>query len=519
MNIHNTPTKSVKVRGRPLKQPSPSDYCRICKVNLKINLGNFSRYISTENIYVSKKSDAEGFSLSDLITKTLRIPVEKDENLSSRVCSKCALKIRNASKHTNVVLENVNVPHTDFSHNVAKAGEEGLHVNVRSKQLYSSPGYARSPCKKRVKLYCSPNPKTNMGERDQANINMNVTDKQRYTRSPRHSLQSIINTADKDGDCDKENEDPMFPFAMDGGDTSELYEKDTQKNLEVDLHLNYPSGLRIVHVNDTTSKYLIKNVAQKNWKALVNIMFKNSECKPSIHEATRSMVASEFKEYCHSDNSVLKYSSPAEISSYSNKLVQHEASVFCPLWSSAVKGALGVVKSAKKISKANNVFALCTGAVAKFRNNKMSALAHRVSTILLHTGAKSRDFLRLNRLGICMSHSETIKKQKEMGKSHDTLPLMWKSEIELNKRCELFLREIQFNQVPVLEDNDMVLDVIINTSENILSSYRYNSKEVYNICMAELRKDLAESDAITDDVLECYISSMSRKGISHPKYR
>jgi hypothetical protein len=63
----------------------------------------------------------------------------------------------------------------------------------------------------------------------------------------------------------------------------------------------------------------------------------------------------------------------------------------------------------------------------------MSALAHRVSVILLHSGAKRRDFLRLNRLGICMSHSETIKKQKEMGKSHDIQALMWKSEIEINK--------------------------------------------------------------------------------------
>ena len=40
-----------------------------------------------------------------------------------------------------------------------------------------------------------------------------------------------------------------------------------------------------------------------------------------------------------------------------------------------------------------------------------------------------------------------------MGKSHDALALMWKSEIEANKRCELFLREIKSKQVPVFEDN------------------------------------------------------------------
>ena len=68
-------------------------------------------------------------------------------------------------------------------------------------------------------------------------------------------------------------------------------------------------------------------------------------------------------------------------------------------------------------------------------------------------------------------------------------------------------------------NNDMALDVLINTSESLLSSYHYYSKEVYDICMAALRKDFAENDAVTDDVLQRCIISMSHTGISHPKYR
>ena len=114
--------------------------------------------------------------------------------------------------------------------------------------------------------------------------------------------------------------------------------------------------------------------------------------------------------------------------------------------------------------------------------------AHRVSTILLHNGVKSRDFLLLNSLGICMSYSNTIKKQKEMGKSHDALALMWESDIEVNKRCELFLRGIKSNQVMTW----FFLDVIIDTSESILRSYHYYSKKVYDICKAALRKDFTD---------------------------
>ena len=256
-----------------------------------------------------------------------------------------------------------------------------MHVNVQFKRLHKSPDFAQSPCKKLVKLHRSPTGKSN-----EASTSTNVTNTDRqglYTRTPRRSLLLF----DDEHNCDKE--DPVLPFTRNGGDISKLSGNKTQKELEVDVHLNYPSGLRIVHVNDTASKYLIENVAAKNWKATVNIIFKYSDCKPSVSEATSSKVASEFKEYSRSDNSILKYSSPAEIASFSNKLVQHEARLSCPLWSSAVNGALGVVKSEQKVTKASNVFALCTGAVAKFHNSKMSSLAHRVSTILLHSGANT----------------------------------------------------------------------------------------------------------------------------------
>ena len=106
-----------------------------------------------------------------------------------------------------------------------------------------------------------------------------------------------------------------------------------------------------------------------------------------------------------------------------------------------------------------------------------------------------------------------------MGKSPDAVVLKWKSEIEVIKRHELFLREIKSNEVPVFENNDKAPDVIIDTSESILSSYYYYSKEVYDICITSLRKDLAESDVITNDVLQRCIISMSQTVISHSKYR
>ena len=136
------------------------------------------------------------------------------------------------------------------------------------------------------------------------------------------------------------------------------------------------------------------------------------ELQPSLRGQVKSSISNELKEFCRSDDSLLKHRSPAELAAFSNKLVCHEVSVMCPLWNSAMKGAAGRGTKTKP-EKAANILALCSSALAKFRNERMSPPAYRISVILLHSGAKSQDFTRLNNLGICMSHASTISKQKQ----------------------------------------------------------------------------------------------------------
>ena len=163
---------------------------------------------------------------------------------------------------------------------------------------------------------------------------------------------------------------------------------------------------------DAITQSVIENAAQNNWKAAVNVIFKHPACQDFLEEAVRSTISREFKEYCHSNTSVLKYTPPSELTSFSNTLVRHEIKTICPLWNSTLEGALRPYKNETKMTRATNVSALLyTAAAAKFRNSRISAFAHRVSVILLHSGGKSHDFTRLNTLGICKSHTETISKQ------------------------------------------------------------------------------------------------------------
>ena len=93
-----------------------------------------------------------------------------------------------------------------------------------------------------------------------------------------------------------------------------LCEKST--SLEVDAHWHFPSGDRKKLIEDDRAKSSIKNVAQQNWKAAVNIVFKHPACQDHIKKAIRSSVSREFKEYCHSTTSVLKYATPSELSRF-----------------------------------------------------------------------------------------------------------------------------------------------------------------------------------------------------------
>ena len=138
----------------------------------------------------------------------------------------------------------------------------------------------------------------------------------------------------------------------------------------------------------------------------------------------------------------------------------------------------------------------------------MSALAYRISVILLHSGAKSQDFTRLNRLGISMSHKSTIAKQKETAKKHDSLVLTWKNKIETAKRCESLLQEVKEKQVPVpvetSDENDMEIDVYDLNKSTL--AYDFFSQESYEICKGML----ASSPTATPAALEVAVSSAAK---------
>jgi len=67
--MSETPRKKLSGRGRPAKQPSCNDFCRVCSVYFKTYYGQFSQNrVSTENLFEEpKRAGVEKCRLVELL--------------------------------------------------------------------------------------------------------------------------------------------------------------------------------------------------------------------------------------------------------------------------------------------------------------------------------------------------------------------------------------------------------------------------------------------------------------------
>lgn len=241
---------------------------------------------------------------------------------------------------------------------------------------------------------------------------------------------------------------------------------------------------------DVMTANMIRNICDRNWKPVVNAMFVYEKLREELLSSLSRNMAREMTEYIRSD-SMLKYSSPDELAAFSNRKLVHEIKVFCPLWHACITGAANVHQPDSNLDGSINSIALATLAVARLRNSCMSTHAKRVSTVLVHSGAKANDFTRLNHLGICTSHKQLIRDQVDASQSQDSTVLMWKKSSEERNGALSLIEEILGKQMPETPHND------INLSKAALESKIYFSELAF-----ERLKSLVVSDRCSKAELE-----------------
>lgn len=124
----------------------------------------------------------------------------------------------------------------------------------------------------------------------------------------------------------------------------------------------------------------------------------------------------------------------------------------------------------------------------------------------------------LNRLGICSSHSTSIRAQNRMGEGFDDDILEWKHDIETSKKKVLLLEEVKNIQIPVFNEDDMEAEVHVDFTKDTVSSYKHYLETIFQECQElllrmceELRSDLNQ------DVLERSLHHLKSEEL--PTYR
>ena len=457
-DVKGTPKKAVKKKGRKPKPESKDDCCRVCNVNFKIHYG-ISK-CSTENLFKpSERKENKGEVLAEACER-LGFPILKTEDSSDRVCRICSRKIRNAVENVNFLKLRLE---RKESQEVLREKRQ-LPTTVTPERKKSPPKVARGSCEQR-----------------------------------RRGLFQDENVSDDVVSADDEARHLM------NIDLSSFEEGKSKSHVRVII--TYANGNVIVRqsFNETTES-LLRNIATKEWSTVANIMFNHAELASFIPDVLRRKIILEFKSLCK--DTILNGSSIEELIAFSNKLFLHEVSTYCPLWYSAMDGACGhtLRQSKKREATAVNAMALSTASLAKQRDPSKSALAYRISMLLFHSGIKYQDMRRLNRLGICMSPQSVIALQKQMGIGCDSKVLIWKRSQEDILLALSFIQEIRRHQVPVLGEDDMVIEVAVDVREETVSAYSKFSKATYELCMKlmneakERRGESVVTNTILDDV-------------------
>ncbi len=151
---------SGKCVGRKRLQEKANDYCRCCKLSLKVQYGNTCKYISSENLFQpSKKKGFEGEILARLL-ESIGIFAQQDANLSDRLCRTCANKIRKTNEGLSFLLSTVNAANPNKSCDNNKENARPLSSTpVRNRTKRSLPTSV-----------CTPERSPNAREKNKSNL-------------------------------------------------------------------------------------------------------------------------------------------------------------------------------------------------------------------------------------------------------------------------------------------------------------------------------------------------------------
>lgn len=123
-----------------------------------------------------------------------------------------------------------------------------------------------------------------------------------------------------------------------------------------------------------------------------------------------------------------------------------ELQVNCPAWTTCIRGACGLdmendeLATAMDVNKEHlNSLALATSVIARVRNKSLSALAYRISSILLHSGTSHQDIIFIKQVrSLHQSPDMILHLQSSLGENFDSSVFLEEGDWGQAIRCPSF---------------------------------------------------------------------------------
>ena len=367
------------------------------------------------------------------------------EKYSSRVCNKCARKIRNLS-HLYLEIKSSLESSSHASQPRAKISTPAKE-NIHRKRLLNTP-QGSSPRRKAARVSCSP-----MSEKKSSRKSLTFEGRIQYE----DQLDASLN--------------------IDGLQNTGLHVK-------VAMVSKCTVITRIPH--EEQIKRLVRQLCNKNWKAASNTVLQHQELFDEVKGKIAKLTSKELADYLKKE-SILLLRNPDELIGFSSVIFLQELRVFCPTFHAILIASAGLQEDdVKKPGLSANSVALAAATICRDVNPQASALHYRISAVLFHSGVKHEDLKRLNRLGVCMSPDSILRAQRKMAFDVGSKVQVWKREIEENKAALLLGKEIQKTQLPDEKGEDnMQIDLDFAIEDN-LECYDNFTNHGYSLLMNEV---------------------------------
>jgi L1 cell adhesion molecule like protein len=228
-----------------------------------------------------------------------------------------------------------------------------------------------------------------------------------------------------------------------------------------------------------------KALARRSKRKLVNECFSDKKSCEYIFSHIKKLIRTEIKKLSNL-NSILCSQCP-------NDMMKIDWDVFIKVLKINAPTFLSFLMAASQTkvqrSNRNSVICICAAILLKHRFKRLNIIQKIISLILYTSHCFKKAFSRLSSLGLCVSHSTTLKLVNQLGENHDARVKKWRDDIitnELEKQEDI----ISATTTYIYPENNS------NISSSSQSSH---SNQNYSSADQDSDADCCTSSNITDE--------------------